>query len=803
MDAIVQEIRFAIRSLRKHPGYTFIAVLTIALGIGANSAIFNVVNAAMIRPLPYVSPNQLVHVGETSSRQPYPGQVSYGDYEQLRRENRSLEGVAGYGFFPGVLNSESGSEQMPGVRVTASFFPLLGVNPALGRTFTEAEEAASSGPVVLLTDELWRGRFGANPAIVGQAIRMNSELFTVIGVLPANFSFAKTPMAKFFVPLRAQDFEKQRRFFHWMYAFGRLQAGVSVQQAQSDLDRVSRQFAVTDPQWHKTTGLGVVRLQRDVVGVFQPILLMLMAAVAFVLLIACANVANLMLARTSARQREIATRTALGASRWDIARLLLVESLVVALVGAALGVAWSYWCSEVLIGFIPEQVKQAAPFLSSSHIDLSVALFAALLAVVAGVLFGALPALQFSRGDIGTALKQASRTSAGGRSVVYDSLIVAEVALALMLLVGAGLLSLSLNRLMHADPGFETHGIYTTRVMVPPSMREDADVRNFQRELMSKVSALPGVEGVATTDVVPLTGQGGTGSPQVVGRPAPQGRDYQVDVREVSADYFKVMRIPMVSGRMFEQRDTEQSTPAVIVNRQLASELFPDGNPLGQHIKFSFTGDMQWEVVGVVGNESARTLDTPNVPVFYFHYGADRGLNLVIRTAASTGLGENVRSIVNSLDPNAPVSELLSMQQIIENSPVTFVHRYPAILLSGFGLLSLILALVGIYGVVAYSVAQRTREIGIRIALGARSMQVLDAVLRRNAFLTGTGLFVGLICTLLLGRFMQGFLFGVQATDARVLSASVIALGCISLLASYIPARRATLVDPMISLREE
>jgi predicted permease len=357
--------------------------------------------------------------------------------------------------------------------------------------------------------------------------------------------------------------------------------------------------------------------------------------------------------------------------------------------------------------------------------------------------------------------------------------------------------------LLHADPGFETKGIYTTRIMVPPTITEDAAVRTFHRELMSKVSALPGVEGLATTDVVPLTGQGGTGSPQVVGRPAAQGRDYQVDVREVSADYFKVMRIPLASGRMFEQRDTEQSTAAAIVNRQLASELFPEGNPLGQHIKFSFTGDMQWEVVGVVGNESARTLDTPNLPVFYFHYGADRGLNLVIRTAAPAALGANIRSIVNSLNPNAPVSELLSMQQIIDNSPVTFVHRYPAILLSGFGLLSLILALVGIYGVVAYSVAQRTREIGIRIALGARSIQVLDAVLRRNVILTAAGLGVGVVCTLLLGRFMQGFLFGVQATDVRVLSASIIALGCISLLASYIPARRATLVDPMISLREE
>jgi predicted permease len=803
MDVIVQEIRFAIRSLRKLPGYTFIAVLTIALGIGANSAIFNVVNAAMIRPLPYTDPNQLVYVGETSQRQPYPGQVSYGDYQQLKQENRSLQGIAGYGYFPGVLNRESGSEQIPGARVTSSFFPVLGVNPALGRNFTEAEEDATTGPVVLLTEELWRSHFGANRTIVGQAIRMNSELFTVVGVLPANFSFAKTPMAKFYVSLRAQDYEKERRFFHWMYAFGRLKPGVSVEQAQADLNRVSRQFAAVDPQWHQTTGLGVVRLQRDVVGVFQPILLMLMAAVAFVLLIACANVANLMLARTSARQREIATRAALGASRWDIARLLLLESLVVALVGAVLGVAWSYWCSELLIGFIPEQVKQAAPFLSSSRIDLSVAFFAPGLAIAAGGLFGALPALRFSRGDVGNTLKQASRTSAGGRSVVYDSLIVAEVALALMLLVGAGLLSLSLNRLLHADPGFETKGIYTTRIMVPPSLKEDVDVRNFHRNLLSKVSGLPGVEGVATTDVVPLTGQGGTGSPQVVGHPAPQGRDYQVDVREVSADYFKVMRIPLVSGRMFEQRDTEQSTPAVIVNRQMASELFPDGNPLGQHIKFSFTGDMQWEIVGVVGNESARTLDMPNLPVFYFHYSADRGLNLVIRTAASAGLGPNIRTIVNSLDSNAPVSEVISMQQIIDNSPVTFVHRYPALLLSGFGLLSLILALIGIYGVVAYSVAQRTREIGIRIALGARSLQVLDAVLRRNIILTAAGLVVGLACTLLLGRFMQGFLFGVRATDARVLSASIIALGCISLLASYVPARRATLVDPVISLREE
>ncbi len=803
MKTIGHEIRYALRLLRKHPAYTLIAVLTIALGIGANSAIFNVVNAAMIRPLPYADASRLVVVGETNQHAPYPGQVSYIDYQELRQQNKSLDAMAGFGYKPALLTGYGDPEMLHGARVTASFLSVLGVNPAMGRNFTAEEESGAGAPAVILTDSLWRKRFQADAGIVGKTIRFDDVLYTVVGVLPADFHFAKLATASIYFPLRADQREKERRYFHWMFAFGHLKPGITMEQAQSDLSAVAKQFAATDPKFHATSGLGVVNLQRDIVGKYQPILLMLLTAVALVLLIACANVANLMMARTSSRQKEIATRSALGASRWQIARLLLVESTVLACMGAVLGVAWAYWCNQALTGAIPERIRLSAPFLDRTTLDLRVILFAAALSLVCGLLFGALPALRFSRTDVNMILKSASSTTSGARSFMYDSLIVGEVAMALMLLVGAGLLSLSLSRLLHADPGFDATGIVSTNVTVPLSYRSDAEILGFHRNLMDKLRSLPGVEGVATTDSLPLTGNGGTGSPEVVGRPPVQGRGYQVDVREVSAQYFSVMRIPVVSGRSFEERDTEQSSPAVIVNRQLASDLFPNQDPIGQRLKFMFTGKTEWEIVGVVGNESVRTLDTPNIPAFYFHYSSDRGLNLVIRTTTPAAVIPEIRSAIASLDPNVPVPEPITMQQVIDDSPSTFVHRYPAILLSGFGMLALVLALVGIYGVVSYGVAQRTREIGIRMALGARTAHVLDTILRRNVTLTFVGLALGTVGTLVLGRLLQGLLFGVSATNPLILAGSVVLLAAVSLLASYIPAHRATLVDPLVSLREQ
>jgi putative ABC transport system permease protein len=803
MTTLAQEIRFALRMLRKHPSYTLIAVVTIALGIGANSAIFNVVNAALIRPLRYGNADRLVFLGETGATRPYPGQLSYTDYQELKQQTTTLEQTAAYGFDGGLLTGYGEAEMLNGSRVTASFFPVLGVKPRLGRNFTPEEESGAGAPAVILTDALWRQRFQADPQIIGRGLRLSDKEWTVVGVLPADFSFAKMPTSKIYFPLRAQQVEKERRYFHWMSAIGLVKKGVPLEKAQADLNTIAARFGVADPQWHKGIGLGVIKLQRDIVGDYQPILLMLMLAVALVLLIACANIANLMLARTSARQKEIATRVALGASRWRIARLLLVESTVLASIGAAVGVVWAFWCNAALIGAIPMAVRESAPFLNNSSFDLPVILFAAALAMFAGVLFGALPALRFSRTDVNTILKASAGTTSGARSFVYDFLIVGEVAMALMLVVGAGLLTLSLDRLLKADPGFDSNGIVTASFTVPPAYKDGAQIDAFQREVLDKVRELPGVEGAATTDSLPLMGQGGTGSPQVVGRAVTPGREYQVDLRDVSADYFSVMKIPFVGGRAFELRDVQQDRPVVIINRQLAADLFPEQNPIGQHVKFAFTGDTQFEIVGVVGNESVRTLDTPNLPALYFHAGGDRGVNLVIRTNATTGIEPAVRAAIAALNPDVPVQKFATMQQLIAESPMTFIHRYPAILLSGFGVLALILALVGIYGVVAYSVTQRTREIGIRIALGASTSSVLDTVMRRNVVLTLAGLALGILGTFVIGGFVRGLLYGIQPSNPVVIASAVLLLATVSLLASYIPARQATRVDPLISLREQ
>jgi predicted permease len=443
------------------------------------------------------------------------------------------------------------------------------------------------------------------------------------------------------------------------------------------------------------------------------------------------------------------------------------------------------------------------PFLNSASFDLRVVLFSTLLALMSGALFGALPALRFSRSDVNAILKSSSSRSSSAGSFVYDSLIVGEVALALMLVAGSGLLLLSLNRLLHADPGFDPNGIVTTQVMVPPAYRDSVQVTNFQRDLLDKLRSLPGVEGVATTDSLPLMGQGGTGSPQVVGGGEDSGREYQVDLRDVSADYFSVMKIPLVSGRNFDNRDEAQDKHVAIINRQLAADLFSGQDPIGQHVTFIFTGNTEWEIVGVVGNESVRTLDTPNLAALYFHDETDRVLNLVIRSNASTGLEPTVRAAITSLSPDIPIRAFATMQQLVAQSPVTFIHRYPAILSAGFGGLALILALVGIYGVAAYGVAQRTHELGIRIALGARSSQILDAVLRRNIVLTLAGLLLGVIGTFVVGQFLQGLLFGVHPSNPSVIIGAIALLAAVSLLASYIPARRATLVDPLVSLREQ
>lgn len=803
MATLGHELRFALRMLLKHPGYALMAMLTIALGIGANSAIFNVVNAALIRPLPYANADRLVYLGETNPRRPYPGQLSFTDYEELKRQTHTLDGIAGFGFQGALLTGYGDAESLNGARVTSSFFPLLGVKPQLGRNFTIDEETGTGAPAVILTDALWQKRFHADPNIVGQPLRFGETLYTVAGVLPANFYFAKMPTATIYFPLRADQREKERRYFHWMSAIGRVKPGISLQQAQADLNVIATQFGVADPQWHSNIGIGAVGLQRDIVGKYQPILLILMLAVAFVLLIACANVANLMLARTSGRQKEIATRAALGASRWQIARLLLVESSVLALIGALVGVFWAFWCNAALVRAIPESVRNTTPFLNQSSFDLRVILFAAALAMVAGMLFGAVPAMRYSRSDVNTILKSASSTTSGTRSVVYDTLIVGEVALALVLLVGAGLLTLSLNRLLHADPGFEPNGIAVAKVTIPPDYQDAAQVQSFHREVLEKVGSLPGVESVATTDTLPLMGGGGTGSPQVVGRPVTPGRDYQVDLRDVSAGYFRAMKIPLVAGRFFSEQDSEQKKTVAIINRRLAADLFPGQDPIGQHVKFVFTGDTQWEVVGVVGNESVQTLDAPDLPALYFYDETDRGINLVIRTSDASALDQEVRAAIRTINPNVPVSGVATMQQLMDDSPFTFVHRYPAILLSGFGVLALVLALVGIYGVVAYGVAQRTREIGIRMALGARASDVLDTVLRRNVMLTLIGLGLGIVGAFAAGRFLQGLLFGVRPSDPWVIFGAATVLAAVSLLASFIPARRATHVDPLISLREQ
>jgi putative ABC transport system permease protein len=809
MGALWQDLRYAFRMLSKKPGFAVVVVLTLALGIGANTAIFTVVNAALLRPLPFREPDRLVHLWETKAQQQFKErEASYPDYQDWKTNSQVFEGVAGYSRRSFSLTGLDTPDRIEGAAVTDNFFQVLGVETVAGRSFQPGEDQPGTERLVILSYNLWQRRFGSDPKLIGQALTLNGARHVVIGVLPQKFQFAPAGAAEMWVPLQPTEQMMTRRFMHWLNIIARLKTGVTIEQAQAGMGTIASNIAQSHPDSHTGTGVRVVSLHEQITGSVKTLLLVLLSAVGFVLLIACANVANLLLARSAGRQKEIAIRTALGASRPRLIRQLLTESLLLALVGGVVGLVFALWGVDFLVSRIPATQIGSMPYLQNLSLDGRVLFFTVFVSLLTGIIFGLAPSLQSSKLNLQEALKEGGRTSAAAtHNRLRNLLVISEMALALLLLVGAGLMMKSLLRLLEVDPGFKTENLLTMRVPLPPNKYpEDEHLINFHRELLTRVESLPGVKGVGTVSVVPLQG-GNTARFVVEGRPAPPpGEELEANIRDINPSYFQVMSVPLLKGRFFTEQDRQDAPPVVIVNQTLASRLFPNEDAVGKRLLFASMQEQAIEIVGVVGDEKLNGLDAPVTPIVYGPYmqDPDRVINLLIRTASDPNmLAGTVKAEIQRLDADLPVFGMRTMNELIDNSQSTFLRRYPAVLIGTFAAVALLLALIGIYGVISYSVNQRTHEIGVRLALGAQKYDIFKLIVGQGMLLALIGVGCGLVAAFALTRFLASLLYGVSATDPFTYLVVSILLLMVALLACYLPARRAMKVDPMIALRYE
>jgi predicted permease len=810
METLLQDIRYGWRMLAKSPGFTIVAVLTLAIGIGANTAIFTVVNAAVFHSLPYQSPDRLVHLWETRPAREFTQmEASRPNLLEWRASNHVFSDLAGYTGMDFSLTGRGAPQRIYGARVTANFFDVLGVQPILGRAFRADEDRPGGARIALLTYGLWAGHFGSDPAIIGQALTLNGEAYTIAGVLPREFQFAKRGQAEVWVPLNPSPDEAGRRTFHWVNVIGRLRPGVTAAQAQDEMTRLAQRLATEYPEANSGSGIRVVPLREEIIGPVQPVLFALLGAVGLVLLIACVNVANLLLARAEVRQKEIAVRLALGATRWRLLRQVLTESCILALCGGALGAILAQWGVNVILSRLPGTVLARMPYLRGLSPDLGVLEFTLAISLLTGIVFGLVPALQASRLDLQDALKEGSRTA--GRTAQHrlrDVLVVSEIALSLVLLAGAGLLMKSLVRLLQVDPGFATDNLLTLQISTPPINYSDQKRNtNFARQLLERVQNLPGVQGSGLIDVTPLNG-GGTSSFTVEGRPAPPpGQKPEANGRDASPNYFRVMQIPLLRGRFFTDHDTSDSPLVLIVNKTLADRVFPNQNPVGHRLIFKFgSAPFVTEIVGVVGDEKLSALDQKTTPVIYrpTFQSNDTDVTLIVRSSMNPqNLTTEVRAEIANLDPTVLVSSAVTVKKIISDSPSVFIRRFPALLIGVFAVLAVLLSAVGIYGVLSYLVTQRTREIGVRMALGAQPGNILRLLLGEGLRLAALGIAIGLVVAVGAMRLLTGLLFGVLPTDPSILLAVTGLIAAVTLAACSVPARRATRVDPMVALRYE
>ena len=817
MQTLWQDLRYGARMLLKQPGFTLIAVVTLALGIGANTAIFSVVNAVLLRPLPYAEPGRLVSVWETNKKNPDGrGSVAYPNFYDWRAQSKSFEGLASYYTNSVTLTGQAGALNARMGIVSAELLALLGAKPQLGRLFTAAEGKAgnNTGHAVILSHSLWQRRFSGDPHIAGQALTLNGKSFNIVGVMPAGFQYPIEAEPVELWITSATDGETSdpkdtpmdaQRGAHFIQVVGRLKPGVKVEQAQAELDVIAANLEKQYPDTNTRAGVKVLPYHEGLVTDYSSALWLILGAVGCVLLIACANVANLSLARATARQREIAVRAALGAHRGRVIRQLLTESLLLSLTGGLLGLWLASWGTEGLIRLIPEDL----PRLSEINLDRWVLGFTLLVSVLTGIIFGLAPALQASKVELTEAMKDGARTSTSGRARLRCALVVAEIAIALVVLISAGLLLQTFRKLQQVDLGYDTHNVLTATVEIPDAQYPKlAQVAGFYRSLVEQMNALPGVEQASAITPQPLSGDNFSISFEVAGRDIPKSELPNAHFRVVASDYFATMKIPVLTGRAFTEHDDAAATPVIIINEAFAQKHFPGENPLGKHLKpgIGLGEGKKWhEVVGIVKNVKHRqSLGRAYEPEYYLPHAQMpfNSMNLVIRTKGDPRtLVSALQPTVNSLDKNVPVFRIKTMEQYLGTAVAQ--PRFNALLLALFAGLALLLTALGLYGVMAYTVAQRTPELGLRIALGAQTGAVLKLVLRQGLALTAIGLVIGLGAAIALTRLLRSLLFGITSTDPLIFAGITLLLTLVAIAACWVPARRATKVDPMIALRNE
>jgi len=807
MNSIIKDVRFAIRGLLKHPGFTAIAVVTLALGIGGSTSIFTVVNAALLRGLPYKSPDRLYHLWEQTPKQEFPKrEFSYPDYQDYQ-QNSVFEGLAAYTGGGAILSGQGDPESLNAPRVNAAFFSVLGVEPLLGRTFQNGEDNQNGPKVTVLTYGLWQRRFGADPNIIGRGLTINGESYTVIGVLPASFQFALRS-ADLFLPYQPTQAQLTRRYMHGTNLIGRLKPGKTPEEAQSELNLIAGRIEQQFSDSHAGIKARVVPLQEEIVGNVRPILLVLLGAVGFVLLIACANVASLLLTRSIARQKEVAIRSALGASRWRVIRQLLTESILLSLAGGIAGLLIAYWGVPALVSVLPQSQLSAMPFLTSLRIDTGILAFSVALSLLTGLIFGLAPALQSSKLDLNEALKEGGRqTSAGAGHRLRSAMVVTEIALAVVLLVGAGLMMKSLLRLLQTNLGFQTENLLTMTVILPPAKYTDVNQQiNFNDQLRQHVQSLPGVVGAGTVNILPVN-SGNTTRFYIDGDPVPApGKETEANIRTVSDDYFKTLGVPLLAGRMFDERDGPNKPGVVIIGKTIADRMFAGRDPVGRRLRYASVQADPVLIVGVVGDVKITGIDEAIRPVLYYPFRQSSSIfaNLVARTNSDPNtLAGAVRNEVRTLEPDAAILNVRTMDEMIAQTPASFMRRFPALVIGIFAGVALLLASIGIYGVVSYSVSQQTHYIGVRMALGASPADILKMVLKQGLLLALLGVGIGVGAALGLMRLLRTLLYQVSATDVTTFAIVTGTLFVVALLACFLPARRATKVDPLVALRYE
>jgi putative ABC transport system permease protein len=815
MQDLIQDVRFALRTFVRSPGVILAAAIALALGIGANSAVFSVVNAILIRPLPYRDAQNLVVVWENKLAQgrlkELVSALDYRDYRDFALHHAIFDQMGAFRPQPLVLTGKGLPERVEGASVSPSTFQLLGMKPALGRAFADDEDDPAKNSVAVLSDALWRRRFGADPDVLGRALNLDDRSYTVIGVAPPGFHLIDSP-SELWIPYTPSPDElaPSKRAFHTLTVIAHLKTGVTRSQAEVQLQSFAQRLAEMYPDTNEGCGTGLVFLRDQMAGNIRPTLWTLIGAVAFILLIACANVANLLLARAGAREKEIAMRTSLGANPARIVRQLLTESVLLALAGGLLGLALAYWATSALVKLAPAGM----PLAQDSSLDWRVLAFTLGVSLMAGVMFGMAPAFLSVSTDLSSILKASGRGAAGhrGRSRIRDGLVISEIACCVALLIGAGLLIRSLARLQQVNPGFRADHVLTMQIALPERRYAGLRVGLFYKQLLERVRVLPGVQSAGICRFLPLGGTDASANFQIEGQPAlPTADQPRAKFRAASGEYFAALRIPLLKGRLFDRSDSESTPKVVIINQTAARRFWPNQDPIGKRILSGFDNNKWSTIVGVVGDVKHSGLDAETNPETYYHFlqlppeamnFTEGTMSLVLRTSMDPAAAvSSVRNEIRKLDPEQPVFNVKTMQDVVDGSIAQ--PRFRTLLLSVFGGLALLLAAIGLYAVMSYSVTQRVPEMGIRMALGAEPGDLLQMVLWNGLRLAVLGAAIGVVLALAAARLLSSILFEIKPADPATFLVTCLIILAIASIASLLPALKATRVDPASALRTD